>query len=252
MVDADREPPPRPEYAWNGQDMAFLRRFKNLRKVELRALWLRTGVFDVIGDLSQLEILSFRSCDLPSGEELPSLGRLQKLRILTFSGSPTPILDLEWMSDMESLEEFTLASCDRVDESMLRTLAKLPRLKILRLGGGILTKDAASAFGVFPSLRVLNLSGAKMELESLDQLVVPQNLEWLEIDGVQFRPLDSWDEYFEKLGELMKTLPHGCKILLDQQAYQQSQPRLSPNVIYRLTDKPRDEPNEDIMFPDGY
>lgn len=97
VVEAADRPPGKPEFAWEGKDMKFLSRVPNLQELELQALWLRTGVLDIVADLPRLEVLSLNRSDFPC-DELTSLQRLRNLRVMTFWNTPKAMRSLEWLA----------------------------------------------------------------------------------------------------------------------------------------------------------
>ncbi len=239
-VEAADTKPWKPEFAWDGKDMAFLSRFHTLRELELRSLWLRTGVLDVVGDLTQLEVLSLKQSDFPSAE-LPSLGRLRKLRVLTFWNTPKSMRSLEWLRDMESLEELTLVGCRNIDAKMLEPLAQLPRLHTLRLDGGSLTSDAAPALGTFHQLRVLTLSGVDLRGQKLQHLSSLEHLEWLDINYDHLHSV-------ETLQSLLTSLRPECIVYVNHYEHRRYSSLLPPDVLSRLSNEPRKE----LEFPVDY
>ena len=260
VIEAADTKPWKPEFAWEGKDMAFLSRFHDLRELELRAVWLRTGVMDVVGGLTQLEVLSLSHSDFPS-DELPSLRRLQKLRVLTFWYPPQSMHSLEWLREMESLEELTLVGCRGVDAKMLAPLAQLPRLHTLRLDNGSLMDDVWPALAAFPHLKVLTLSNTNrfalnpfsadrvktFTLAQAPQLWAPEStggfrqLEWLNIEN----------EYFytpEALQAVVTSLPEGCKVVVNRYHLGKYCSQLPPKMAAQLTGELR----TDLELPVEY
>ncbi|HQX49650.1 MAG TPA: hypothetical protein PLY87_11225 [Planctomycetaceae bacterium] len=227
VVAADTQPM-KPEFAWEGKDMAFLSRLRNLRELELRALWLRTGVLDVVADLRRLEMLSLNRSDFPS-DELPSLQRLRNLRVLTFWNTPKSMRSLEWLREMDPLEELTLIGGGHIDAKMLEPLAQLPRLQTLRLDYGNLSDDVWPVLETFQDLRILTLSytnwfaasrfspdvGTQDLLskspnpEEIQELPSLKHLEWLDIENGHFYTA-------ETLQALLTSLPNDCRVVVNR------------------------------------
>lgn len=260
VVDAADTEPWKPEFAWEGKDMAFLSRFRNLRELELRALWLRAGVLDVVADLPQLDVLSLNRSDFPS-DELPSLRRLRNLRVLTFWRTPKAMRSLESLREMDSLEELTLVGCSHTDAKLLEPLAKLPRLHTLRLDYGSLSDDVWPALATFPHLRILTLSFTNRfaanpffpdQVTAVSLAQAPKlgglrdapglnHLEWLDIDN----------EYVyaaETLQALVTSLPKECKVVVNLAHLGKYSSQLPPDIANRLTGDLR----PDLEFPVEY
>ncbi|MEX0727221.1 MAG: hypothetical protein WD065_13190 [Planctomycetaceae bacterium] len=125
---ASGQPPYGPEFLWTGSDMEFLRRFPHLRELDLRAVWLGTGVMKTISEIDGLKILSLNRCDLLS-EELPELTRLHDLRVLKFYWSylnrSEKMTDPSWISQLHNLREVHLIGAG---DDAVRTMARaVPR-----------------------------------------------------------------------------------------------------------------------------
>ena len=229
VIDAANTSPFKPEFAWNGQDMAFLSRFKDLKELDLKSLWLRTGVLEVIGALPQLEVLTIDRCDFP-GDELPSLTALKNLRVLTFWYTPKAMRDLTCLAQLETLQELSLIGC-RIEGKMLKPLAMLPHLHTLRLDYGRLEDNDLSALEAFPKLRVLTLKGISHDSGGLKCPAALKHLEWLDLRSENRRDR-------EALLTLVETVPASCKVLIDHAEWSN---RLPPDAASRLTDQPRKE-----------
>ncbi len=259
VVAADTQPM-KPEFAWEGKDMAFLSRLRNLRELELRALWLRTGVLDVVADLPVLEVLSLNRSDFPS-DELPSLQRLRNLRVLTFWNTPKSMRSLEWLREMDSLEELTLIGVSHIDAKMLEPLAQLPRLQTLRLDYGSLSDDAWPVLATFQNLRILTLSSTNRfeasrssadevtavslaeapKLGGLHDTVGLRRLEWLDINS-------QYSYTVETLQALVTALPNDCKVVVNRYHLSKYLNQMPHAIAGRLTGELR----PDLELPIEY
>lgn len=262
VLEAADTPPRKPEFAWEGTDMEFLSRMPNLRQLELRALWLRTGALDVVADLPGLEVLSLNRSDFPC-DELPSLQRLQNLRVMTFWNTPKALRSLHWMHDMDSLEELTLIGGGQIDAKMLEPLAQLPRLHTLRLDYGGVSDDAWPVLATFQNLRTLTLSytnwfqasrfstdetnsNSDSSTESSEQsgnqkVANLKQLEWLDVTHEQFYSVES-------LRALLANVPPDCNVVVNQHQLSKYRSQLPYDVAARLSGKLR----PDLELPSEY
>ncbi|MGY3677834.1 Leucine-rich repeat (LRR) protein [Streptomyces sp. TE33382] len=160
----------------------MVNRLSALRRLSLANARL-TGVPDDILALTSLEELDFTCSVSPRLDRLPDLAPLPHLRILRFSGGPTPaqrhhLLDSVW--PITTLEELHI---DRWGEQKIGgravrpaldalpddAFARMPRLRRLDLSFNELTTLPESLYRL-THLEYINLSYTKLDTTTVDRL----------------------------------------------------------------------------------
>jgi Leucine Rich repeat len=159
---------------------AGLAHLKGLGRLESLDLDGSPWITDV--GLAQLEgLVSLKSLELSSATEigdeglahLKDLDRLEHL----FLSSTSRVTDagIAHLEGLKNLEWIKLSSASRVTDAGVESLAKLPALRGLDLNAKSLTDAGLIRLGALKNLKVLTLTGAKIDGEILDgiQAAIP-------------------------------------------------------------------------------
>jgi hypothetical protein len=137
-------------------DLSCLRKFPNLRDLELSAL----------------DSLFFTTC--PPLENLTAL--VLRSNVITSS-------DIAWLSKFSNIEELEL-NCDRLDDQTFERFPELPSLTRLRLNQTQITGNSLSTIFRLQNLQELHLDKCRFDLAELLKLTSLKRLKLLSIRGL--------------------------------------------------------------------
>lgn len=181
----------------------YLRYMPDLYRVGIGGVHLNEEQLVAIGQLEQLEELSFGSCRLVD-EDLHHFDQLANLRALRITFNGETIGDgIKYLAPLDSLEELNLSNTQITTNHWLH-LTHLQSLRILRLVNVPIDDDSVPYLLEMNQLEKLDLTGTNVTLEGAMQLADLPNLQGLGVSDELFgNPIPErrankkafWDEY---------------------------------------------------------